>query len=368
MELTDIIIEKIRTGGPVSFRDFMEMCLYYPALGYYTSPGNKIGQSGDYYTSPHVSGLFGNMVGKQLEEMWSSTGGNEFTIVEYGGGTGTLCHDILDYCKTNNELFEKINYCIIEKNPVRGYENERKHNPDTVNKIKWIESIRETPGFTGCVLSNEVIDNFAVHSVVMQDELMEVFVDYKNGFIEILQPATEPLHEYLDELGVTLPGGMHTEINLEIIDWIKEIAFSLKKGFVLTIDYGYSSAELYHESRNKGTLQCYYRHTLNDSPFNNIGKQDITAHVNFSALRHWGLKNGLACCGYTDQGHFLHGVGIADFLYRSEKAVHTSTGKNEILQMQTLLRDMGNRFKVLIQQKGMDDPKLSGLKFSHKLS
>jgi SAM-dependent MidA family methyltransferase len=359
--LSEIIKQRIQREGPISFRDFMEMSLYYPDLGYYTSTLDKIGANGDYYTSPTLTPIFGATIAHQIEEMWNRSGEKDFTIVEYGAGTGALCHDILNFFKSNAKLYDQLNYCIIEKSPVMR-EKEQAHLNE---KVIWYNSIRDMPEVTGCILSNELVDNFSVHQVVMEDSLMEVYVDYRNGFVELLRPAGKELRDYLAELKVVLPRGFRTEINLEATAWIKEIAASLKKGYVITIDYGYPSSELYHEYRRRGTLMCYNKHKINDHPYIDIGNQDITSHVNFSALNHWGLKNGLEHCGFTDQAHFLLALGFGDSLEKAEEPGHDfSSQKKKVFLMQTLLADMGNKFKVLIQQKGLPKQQLSGLKFS----
>jgi len=338
----------------------MEMALYYPDLGYYTSAKEKIGVDGDYYTSTSLTFVFGALIGRQIEEMWSLLGKVPFTIVEYGAGTGSMCRDILTYLKRNKRLYDELNYCIVEKNTIC-----KKEINDFGQKVKFYNSIRDIGDVTGCILSNELLDNFAVHRVVMKDELMEVLVGYENGFVEILQPASQELKDYLQQLNVELPQGFHTEINLQVLEWAKEVATALKKGFVLTIDYGYPSSELYCDYRRMGTLMCYYKHSINDCPYNYIGEQDITTHVNFSALYYWGLKNGLDCSGFTDQFHFLHGLGFVDYLREIEKnnAKSFSDREKELL-INNLLLDMGNKFKVLIQQKGIAPCQLSGLKFS----
>lgn len=358
MSLAEIIIQKIQANGPVSFRDFMEMALYYPGSGYYTSDGDKIGEKGDYYTSPCYTPLFGQMIARQLEEMWNELDEQDFTIVEYGAGTGILCRDILDELKNNTRLYDKLNYCIIEKSGAM----REKEKKIVGNKVSWYDNILAIPPFTGCILSNELVDNFPVHQVVMTDELMEIFVGYENGFVEILQPASPALKDYLAQLNVALPKGFRTEINLEAIQWISEMAATIKKGFVLTIDYGYPSSGLYRESRNLGTLVCYHKHQVNYCPYDNIGHQDITTHVNFSALHHWGLKNGLEYSGFTNQAYFLLGLGFAS---------QARTGKvaGEAMQvLHTFLLDMGSKLKVLIQQKGISQPKLSGLQFCQRLA
>lgn len=361
MQLTEIIIEKIRNKGPLSFHDFMEMALYYPKLGYYTSQREKIGTEGDYYTSSNLTPILGAVIGRQLEEMWEITAKEAFTIVEYGAGTGKLCHDILDYLKSNSEFYDKLQYCIIEKSP----QMRQKEKTQLHGKVNWYNSISDIPQFTGCILSNELVDNFAVHQVVMEEELMEIFVDYQDGFIELLRPASKELKDYLDELGVVLPKGFRTEINLQAIQWIEEIATSLKKGYIITIDYGYPSSGIYAKEKNCGTIVCYNKHTINDNPYHNIGNQDITSHVNFSALCHWGIKNNLVCCGLTNYADFLLALGFKDLLRKSvsfDQDPITAIRK-EIFLTHTLLMDMGQKFKVLIQKKGIADGQLSGLNF-----
>jgi len=361
LSLREIIIQKIRQDGPISFRDFMEMSLYYPGMGYYTSGDEKIGKDGDYYTSPWVTSIFGEMIAKQLEEMWKILDRKDFTVVEFGGGNGSLCKNIIEQLKKNHELYDRLRYCIIEKKG-RLPEDEKLSLPGT---LSWHESIEDIPAFNGCILSNELIDNFSINQVVMLNELMEVFVDYKDGFVELLQPAGGELKDYLAELQVKLPTGFRTEINLQAIDWIKDIAGHLRKGFVLTIDYGYCSSDLYNTNRSLGTLVCYHKHNINYCPYINIGEQDITTHVNFSALNYWGLKNGLQYNGVTNKANYLLGVGLTSHINKKEqekKSDIAAISRKALLH--TFLSDMGRKFKVLIQNKGIQKPMLSGLQFS----
>jgi SAM-dependent MidA family methyltransferase len=354
MTLAEIIRDRIRSEGPISFCDFMEMALYYPGYGYYTSPGEKTGIKGDFLTSTSYTPLFGKMIARQLCEMWELLDRQNFTIVEYGAGDGMLCHDILETLKNNTDLYRKLSYCIVEKSDVMK-EKEKKILGD---KVRWYDSIQNIPSFTGCILSNELIDNFAVHQVVMLDELMEVFVDYDNGFVEVVKPASHILKNYMRQLNIELPKGFRTEINLEATRWIADIAGSLQKGFVLTIDYGDHSSALYQDARRQGTMVCYHKHRVNYCPYTNIGSQDITAHVNFSALHHWGWKNGLQLSGFTNQAYFLLGLGLA-----AEAEVRTIPAK----MLNTFLYDMGRKLKVFIQQKGISGSILSGLRFSQRL-
>jgi SAM-dependent MidA family methyltransferase len=359
--LPEIIKEKILEEGPISFHDFMEMALYYPETGYYTSSRNKIGPNGDYYTSPDITPILGEMIGKQLEEMWNILDKKPFSIVEYGAGDGSLCRDILHYLKCNPELYENLDYYIIEKSP-SAREKEKKL---LTEKVRWVESIRDIAPINGCIVSNEVLDNFPVHRVVMQEDLMEVNVGYEDGFYEFLQPAPIVLKEYFSELNIILPQDFCTEVNLEATKWLKEIAHGLQKGFVLTIDYGYPSHELYRSDKRLGTLVCYNNHKIHDNIYSNPGKQDITAHVNFSALCHWGLKYGLDYCGFIHQSYFLLALGLNEYLRKAEESNPDDylNEQQKAFFINTFMVDIGNKLKVLIQQKGLPPQKLLGLKF-----
>lgn len=371
LSLSEIIQDTIQKEGPISFRDFMEMALYYPELGYYTSAKNKIGKEGDFYTSPYLTNVFGHVIAKQLEEMWQLTGKKDFTIVEYGAGMGSLCIDILSQLKANRKFYKKLKYCIIEKSEaMRTKEQNAITDSHICEKVYWYNSINEIPAFTGCVIANEVLDNFSVHKVVMvKDELMEVFVGYNNGFVEVLKPAQAILKDYFRQLEVQLPVDFCTEVNLQAIDWIKNISASLTKGFVLTIDYGYPSSELYQIHRRSGTIACYNKHTVNDLPYTNIGQQDITTHVNFSALNLWGAKNGLMNCGFTNQSQFLLSLGLTEYLRRIEETEKNNFEiRKKLSLLHNLLISMGRKMKVLVQQKGLKHPFLSGLKFTHPLT
>lgn len=362
MPLADIIIQRIQQAGPISFRDFMEMALYYPELGYYTSAPEKIGSQGDFYTSSSLGTVFGTLIGRQLAEMWELLGRGAFTVVEYGAGTGALAHAILDYLQNHAELYEQLRYAIIEKSP-RMREIQKTHLNE---KVSWHDSIQSLAPFTGCVLSNELVDNFAVHQVVMAEKLQEVFVDYQEaGFREVRQPAAPALKEYLAELNVVLPPGFRTEINFEALTWLREIAAALARGYVLTIDYGHLAEEMYRDYRSAGTLVCYHQHQVNEDLYANIGEQDITAHVNFSALIHWGAQYGLELSGYTNQGRFLLALGFKEYLKKiAVPGQDEQNFRQELFLTQTLLMDMGRKFKVLLQGKNVLKQELLGLKLS----
>jgi SAM-dependent MidA family methyltransferase len=358
--LGEIIKKKIQNEGAISFRDYMEMALYYPDLGYYSSQKEKVGKKGDFLTSPEFSPIFGILIGRQLEEMWDTLKSPRFSIVEYGAGTGTLCHDVLNYFK-NSDRYENLDYYIIEKSPtLKAHQQKR-----LTEKVKWVNCISQLEDITGCVISNEVVDNFSVHKVIMNKGLKEVYVTYQNTFKEQLSPIaigpTESLENYLRELKVTLPEGHETEINLEAIDWMKQITNSLKKGYVMTIDYGYPSSELYSNARRSGTLACYHNHQVNYLPYSNIGEQDITAHVNFSALCLWGFKFGLQFSGFRTQRNFLLALGFNEYLKNKRRSgLFNTNWMQEEKNAGILIEEMGNKFKVLVQHKNVEPKKLQG--------
>jgi SAM-dependent MidA family methyltransferase len=365
MSLSKIITARIRETGPISFHDFMEMALYYPGLGYYTSQSSTIGRQGDFYTSSNLTSAMGSVIATQLEQVWELLGKRPLTVVEYGAGTGQLCYDVMRSLQYNKPLYNELRYCIIEKSAtLRTLQQRLLHD-----KVSWVNELAEIGEIEGCILSNELVDNFAVHQVVMKNELMEVFVDYEDGFAERLIPASGELKNYLNRMGVRLPFGYRTEISLDGKDWMIEIATHLKKGYVLTIDYGYTATQYYDCKRSQGTLICYHKHQVNDDPYVNIGEQDITCHVNFSALQAWGTQSGLRSCGLIDFPSFLLSLGFRNHLASSlekEEDMFSAARKLSFLT-HTMLVDMGNKFKVLIQEKGMGEQDLLALRLSRSM-
>ncbi len=353
MNLEDIIKEEIRKEGKITFKRFMELALYHPQYGYY-SKGPHIGKKGDFYTSVSVGSIFGKTLAKALKEMLNISQTN--TIVELGAGDGTLARDILSL------LGDSVNYIIVEKSPA--FIKRQKKNLHKFRNIYWIDSIEHLPCISGVIFSNELFDALPVHLVENRKKLFEVYVSIEdNRFFEILdKPSTEKIYEYFDKLKIKLPEDFRTEVNLEGTSLIKQLGEKLDKGFIVTIDYGYPSHELYKDYRNRGTLLCYYKHRVNENPYENIGNQDITSHVNFTALAMYGKEAGLEICGFTNQANFLIDSGILD----------EASNPEEILKIKTLIlpeSGMGEVFKVLIQYKGFKTkPKLSCLKNAPKRS
>lgn len=356
------IMDTIRQKGPVTFEQFMEMALYEPRMGYYNSGRARIGRQGDFFTSSNLHAAFGAMIGRQVEEMWMLMDRpGRFTIAEVGPGEGRLSCDMLAYLK-DRECFSTLNYLLIERSP------EMKKRQEALlqgfsGKVRWFPSLEDIGSLTGCVFSNELIDAFPVHIITMEEGPKEIYVglDGNEGFRELSGPLSTPeLEEYFRLNDLVLAKGYRTEVNLRSKEWLHSVADKLKEGFVLTIDYGYNARDYFSDERNRGTLMCYYRHRLSENPYEHVGEQDITAHVNFSDLSRWGEEIGLKTTGFTSQGAFLVSLGIHEAI---EKIA--SAGKDYALELAAIKRlilpgGMGESHMVMAQYKGEGDPVLKG--------
>ncbi len=261
--LKKFILSQIEERGPLPFSQFMEWCLYHPDFGYYQTEGEKIGKEGDYYTSSCVHPLFGYLVAKQLSQMAEMLGGETFDVVEMGGGRGFLCQDILHWAKENaSSFYQHLHYTLIETAP-HFLEEQRKRlvEEEKTGKISWmsLEAFREGKcPFRGCFLSNELVDAFPVHRVMLdQGGLKELYVTQRNGRLEERwgEPSDSRIETYFRWMGISLQEGQKAEVNLQALDWMGRVGQSLKKGFVLTIDYGCLAEELYAPYRQEGTLR-----------------------------------------------------------------------------------------------------------------
>ncbi len=355
------IIQKISDEGPITFERFMEMALYDPDCGYYSSGEARVGRAGDFYTSSHLHQVFGRMLGRQVEEFWEYMGRpDHFEVVEMGPGAGHLCRDMLDYLK-DRDLGKSIKYSLIERNPARRLEQEELLD-EYREMLRWFPSLDEISEMRGCLLSNELLDAFPVHLVMMEDELKEIYVAAEDGRLkEVPGPPSDPaIAEYFRDLSVGLEKGCKTEVNLRIRDWLGRVDRAIVEGFVLTIDYGYTSREYYNEDRNRGTLMCYRRHQLAEDPLVNVGRQDITAHVNFSSLKRWGEEMGLRTIGFCGQGAYLASLGIDEEIHRLSEESGDYLFELARIKKLILPQGMGESHMVMVQYKGEGTPTLRG--------
>lgn len=359
--LAEMIMERIRREGPITFSAFMELALYHPEYGYYTSDRRKIGRAGDFYTSPTVSPFFAEMLAVRLREMWQRLGRPApFVVAEYGAGTGTLARDFLGVAERDGEFWEAITYLIVEVSPGLCKIQEALLGGVRPGKVAWAgEHLTAGVIPDGCVIVNELVDAFPVHRLwwTVDGRPEEIYVDCRAGhLVEMIGPLSTPaLADYLAEMEVSGIPGQIIEVNLAALDWLAEVAAALGSGFVVTIDYGGLTAEVHHPARSGGTLRCFYRHTLNTDPYRHIGAQDITASVDFSALMRRGERYGLHVESYQTQAEFLVRSGILERLRGKDDYRYDPQHYNTVLAVKKLIlpEGMGSAFKVLVQSKGL---------------
>lgn len=359
----------------MTFARFMELALYHPVHGYYTSrehAAERIGFFGDYYTSPDVHPVLAQTLARQIHQMDGLLGRPDpFTVIEMGPGKGQLALDVLTACRKISEsasdrFFDRLQYILIERSP--RLQAAQRHLLGSVHAgVTWLESLGALdPGsVTGVLLSNELVDAFPVHRIrVEQDTVKEIYVEARDGrFHETLGPLSTPkLTAYLDRLrdcGVSLQEGQTAEINLDAIVWMHEVARVLGRGYVITIDYGHTAQDLFGPDRRRGTLLGYSQQMTSENPYERVGLQDLTAHVDFSALATAGKQGGLQVTGFTNQMSFLIGLGVEQMLDSLEP------GSAEFQSIVQLLRPdgMGRTFKILFQHKGVPNPDLDGLRY-----
>ena len=367
--LKQIIADRIRREGAISFRDFMEMALYYPEYGYYTSANTEIGGRGDFYTSSHVHPVFGALIGKQIAEMWEVMGKPDgFHIIEMGAGRGFLAHDMLSYLR-DTEFYDALTYVIVEINP-HLQEKQRQQLSGFKKKTQWVSSLTQISPVIGCVFSNELLDAFPVHLISSKGgRINEIYVNIENNeFYEVYKECRPEVINYLSEFGITLPHDYRTEVNLHLKNWLNDAAITLREGFIFTIDYGYTAAEYYSPARNRGTLLCYSRHQAHDNPYKNAGEQDISAHVNFSAVKKWGEEYGFEPVGFSSQGTFLVSLRIDEVLqerYADEES--SAQGRNAVSQLISPA-GLGESHRILIQCKGKQKHELGGFSLRNRLT
>ncbi|MBD2411387.1 hypothetical protein FACHB389_29835 [Nostoc calcicola FACHB-389] len=401
-ELCQAIANHITTSPQqrITFAEFMDMALYHPEHGYYSSDAVKIGfQGGDFFTSPNLTSDFGELLAEQFLQMWEILGQPvTFSLVEMGAGQGLLALHILKYYQLHYpDFFAALEYLIIEKSPTLRQEQQQRLQD---LPVRWC-NLEDIPSnaIAGCFFSNELVDALPVHQFTLETgELREIYVTTPQNltpqppslegkgesfsppligeglgersnftFIEIpAEPSTPHLAEYFDLVGIDLasgayPDGYRSEINLAALNWLSIVADRLQRGYVLTIDYGYPATRYYNPRRSQGTLQCYYQHRFHDNPYINIGRQDITAHVDFTALERWGDRCGLENVGFIQQGLFLMALGLGE---RISGISYQKQPLSQLLQRRDALHQLLDPtglggFGVLIQSKNLEKTEIS---------
>ena len=340
----------IEEHGRITFARFMQACLYSRRGGFYASRAQKI--SAHFGTSPMSHPVFGAMIARQLEQMWHLLGEPPvFHAIEVGCGDGALAHSIAQACdRTHLGLARALCYVAGD------YEPRLTNATLGIQRVKT-EGLSAFRNVVGCILSNELIDNFPVHRFAIQGgRVKEVFVTLDGGNLtEVLgEPSSTRIEERIASLGLSLPEGYRGEVNLAIEDWTRQIACALNRGFVLTIDYGQQAGDLYAAGNNQGTLVCYQQHAAGNDPYKDLGQQDITCHVDFTSLMRLGEPHGLVTVGYTPQRAFLMNLGFSSSLDALD-AQGLSAARTELSRMAMMaLVDPAQYgdLKVLAQAKG----------------
>ncbi|MCW8986467.1 MAG: SAM-dependent methyltransferase [Gammaproteobacteria bacterium] len=343
--------------GTISFPRYMELALYAPGLGYYTAGSHKLGEEGDFVTAPEISALFS----KALANAVIPALDKDNVILEVGAGRGRMAADILLYLKQQDKLPKE--YWILELSAdlrERQKDTIEKTVPELLDKVKWLDTLPDN--FSGVVLANELLDAMPVQLFQKNEsDINEVNVVWRNDkFAFQLQSSFDQrliarVKDIESESGFELGSGYLSEINFSAEDWIKSIAERLQQGVVVLIDYGFPRHEYYHEQRTQGTLMCHYRHRSHPDAFVYPGLQDITAHVDFTAMADAALEADMRIIGYTNQASFLMGAGLMELAALDEESeVKEQIEKASQIKKLTLPHEMGELFKVIGFSKNCD--------------
>jgi SAM-dependent MidA family methyltransferase len=304
----------------------MELALYHPEHGYYMGATVRSAREGDFLTAAELHPIFGRVLARQLVEMWDALGRPDpFVLRDEGAGTGALGLSVLAGLRADGApLLDALAYEPVERNPAHhaalaaritdaGFTDRLR--PPTGRRVRADSSARDT---VGCVVANELVDALPVHRVVgsVGGRLRESFVAWRDGWFaeEIDDPSTQALEHQLERVGVELAPAQVAEVNLAMAAWLDSVSDRLERGYVLVIDYGHLAAELYAAARAGGTLRAYRGHTAHADPFRFVGRQDLTAHVDFTALGLLASDRGLAPLGTTTQARFLVDGGLERLL------------------------------------------------------
>jgi SAM-dependent MidA family methyltransferase len=364
--LAERIRDEIRQDGPMSFARFMELALYDPDGGYYRSAEARPGRGGDFLTAPELHPIFGEMIARAVTQVWDALGRPEpFVVQEHGAGDGALALPML------SGLPSAIRYHPVDVDPRRIEAlTSRLNGAGLEGRL----APTDPPEFDGLVIANEVLDALAVHRVRQRgDQLRElaVDVDAEGALVEVEVEATTPaLVERLDSEDVQLVDGQTAEISLGLDDWIAQAAAPLRRGLLLLIDYGAPATELYDAVRRRdGTLRAYVRHQVGDDPYRLIGRQDLTAHVDVTAVERAAHAAGLSTVGITTQAEALIGLGVEERL-REVQSDAATTLEDYALLRAALIRLLDpsamGRFRVMVFGRGWPEEAHLGL-FAYRL-
>ena len=355
-QLTQLIVADIETHGWIDFARYMQLALYTPGLGYYSAGAAKFGLDGDFITAPELSPLFGYSLAQQVAQVLTISGGDVFEI---GAGSGRLACDLLTVlaqqgCAPNQYYILELSADLRQ----RQQQLISQELPGLASRVIWLDQL--PLAFSGCIIANEVLDALPVdvlhwratgiyqrgvswdgQQLVWREQLLAA------GHLRELAEALPVSADYLSEIGLTAQG------------LVQSLAQCLTSGAIIVIDYGFGEREYYHPQRDQGTIMCHYRQHAHSDPFYLPGLQDITAHVDFTAMTVAALDAGLGLAGYTSQAQFLINCGITEILSRTD-TTDTVRYISQASAVQKLLSpaEMGELFKVMVWTRGISAPLL----------
>ena len=345
-QLLSAIIAEIRKKKQISFARYMELALYAPQLGYYQNALHKLGEQGDFVTAPEMSPLFSYCIANHCATVLRDM--HDGDILEFGAGSGVMAADILLALEKMNQLPQ--HYFILELSAALQHhqrETIQKKAPALLKRVVWLTALPAQP-ISGVVIANEVLDAMPAHLFMMKNGIKECVVVEDKHQLKLMPVENTALETEIEKYDIDFSENYLSEINLNIQPWIKSVSQSLSKGQVLIIDYGFLRHEYYHPDRVMGTLMCHYRHHAHSDAFFYPGLQDITAHVDFTAVGEAGEANGFSV-SFSNQAEFLLHNNLLAF-------VRDQVGGDAFLQNQGIIKltspsEMGELFKVMVLTK-----------------
>ena len=366
-QISDKLSRQIRNylqrHNSMSFSQFMQKALYTPELGYYSNSLPKIGQSGDFITAPEVSPIFSRCLARQAQQVLEQL--EHKNIIEFGAGRGIMAGDILLELEHNQQELER--YYIVEVSADLK-QRQKEHLQTTLseawfNKVVWLEQLPSKP-ISAVILANEVLDAMPIERLRIEPEnALQAYVcwnEEKQTFDWDYQRITDKglqrfANQLIEHIGKVSDLGYETEINLNIGPWLQSLSNILSKGLVLLVDYGYHREEFYQPARVMGTLRCHYQHRAHQNPFFYPGLQDITAHVDFTAVAEAGFDAGFKIAGYTTQANFLMGSGLLEMSVDAEADIGKQIKTAQQIKTLAMPDEMGENFKVIALTKQIDN-------------
>jgi len=361
------LIKKLeKAGGSIPFTEYMQEVLYAPNFGYYTTNENLFEKASDFTTAPELSPLFAQTLARVCSALLKDF--SRGIIVELGAGSGKMALELI-------KAMDKLNtppsaYWIVDPSPVLRKKQRtliEKHLPDWLPKCRWFSELPKE-NFCGIILANEVLDAMPVQRFTIYDhEVFEVYTTFKSErFDDVLKPASDPdlqkLAGFIIQQGADLTRPYHSERNPGLSTLFQQLSTLLEKGAAFFLDYGFPQHEYYHPDRFMGTLMCHHQHQAHTDPYQHIGRQDITAHVDFSDAALQAEKAGFHIAGYTTQAAFLLNAGLAEIAGTLENPLV----RRMLVQPLTSPAEMGELFKVLALTKSLDESAILGFELFDK--